>query len=361
VSLLSLVVLGCNGPEGKPLVIGPQPKAVVVGSKEHDFGYLERGRSGEHDFIIRNEGDAPLELILGPTSCQCTIGELENGTLKPGEETTIKLTWEAKSDDRYFRQTAQVLTNDSETGSIELIVHGKVVELVSATPNTITLNNVTAGGGQDAVFVIHSPEFERFEITGHEFRKPELAEFFELETEPATREQLEEHEGAKSGYTGRIKLLPGLPLGQFSQTIFIKTDAPGTSPIGVTVQGNVAGDLSVIGGGYLSEFGVLPIGQVFQTDGAVRTLQMLVGGEHQDIEIQNIENSHPEQVQVDVGKSRNLGNKTSFPITITIPIGAPPVSCLGPQAGGYAEILIRTTHPVTPTVRILVKFSVVAL
>ncbi len=356
---LGLVVLaGCTPSPGTTFPVGPAPKVQVVGDREYDFGVIERGRSGEHGFKVRNDGEAPLTLKVGKTSCKCTIGDVEDGELAPGDETTITLKWEADGDERYFRQSAQIQTNDPLTPIVELVIAGKVVDLVSASPNVVTLSNINPGQDAEAHFVIHSPEFESFEITGVSFRREELGKFFKLSYEKATPSVLDEH-NAKGGYECRVKLLPGLPIGQFAQILDIATDLPDASPVEVRLNGSISGELSIMGGGYLSEYGLLPIGQVFRNDGATRTVRLLVGGEHRDVDVTEVSVSHPASLTAEVGAKQNLGNKVSFPITITVPVGAEPVSCLGANAGGFAEVLVRTTHPETPAVRVMVKFSVV--
>ena len=49
------------------------PKAVVVNSEHHDFGSMDRNEHGTHAFVIRNDGDAPLTLVTGKTTCKCTV------------------------------------------------------------------------------------------------------------------------------------------------------------------------------------------------------------------------------------------------------------------------------------------------
>src|SRR5438093_1530906 len=71
------------------------PKITVVNSERYDFGTLERNAHGSHDFIIRNDGDAPLTLKPGQPSCSVCIKvfTVEKETLQPGERTTAKIEW----------------------------------------------------------------------------------------------------------------------------------------------------------------------------------------------------------------------------------------------------------------------------
>ena len=69
------------------------PRAEVVGGEQHDFGSMLRNAKGSHDFTIKNTGDEPLDLEVRATTCKCTLGELDNSQLQPGESTTVHMTW----------------------------------------------------------------------------------------------------------------------------------------------------------------------------------------------------------------------------------------------------------------------------
>ncbi|MCG8583169.1 MAG: DUF1573 domain-containing protein, partial [Pirellulales bacterium] len=65
-----------------PPADGPQPKAVAV-EPSFDFGSMMGGDKGRHEFVIRNDGEYPLQLAKGKTSCKCTISDLPVTKLEP--------------------------------------------------------------------------------------------------------------------------------------------------------------------------------------------------------------------------------------------------------------------------------------
>ena len=75
---------------------GPEPRAVIR-ERIHQFGTLDPLTTGTHRFVIRNEGDAPLELSGGQTTCKCTLSEIQRRTVPPGESTEVKLTWNTRA------------------------------------------------------------------------------------------------------------------------------------------------------------------------------------------------------------------------------------------------------------------------
>ncbi|HBH52095.1 MAG TPA: hypothetical protein DDY91_09400, partial [Planctomycetaceae bacterium] len=88
---------------------GPWPKAVVD-QTEFEFGRMEVGEEMTHAFKIRNEGEAPLELAKGNTTCQCTISELENNLIPPGGEASITLRWKPTAQSDAFEKGAEIRT-----------------------------------------------------------------------------------------------------------------------------------------------------------------------------------------------------------------------------------------------------------
>src|SRR5258708_24180942 len=71
--------------EPPPANVGPQPK-LLVDSKHHDFGVVDRDVTVRHVFEFTNRGEGVLKLKRGGTSCtRCTITELAKDEVAPGE------------------------------------------------------------------------------------------------------------------------------------------------------------------------------------------------------------------------------------------------------------------------------------
>src|SRR5437588_7841927 len=88
---------------GKPSVkVGP--KVTIVNGERYDFGTLDRNGHGKHEFIVLNDGDAPLTLQTGQPSCSVCIKvfAVEKSVLQPGERTTAKVEWDVKTSDTEF-------------------------------------------------------------------------------------------------------------------------------------------------------------------------------------------------------------------------------------------------------------------
>ena len=167
---------------------GPAPR-VVVDTPHYYFGRMERKATGRHTFVLKNVGDYPLALVKGKTSCKCTLSDLTETKVGPGESTEVTLEWTAKTPETLFRQDATIYTNDPRRQTLKLTVEGLVVDSVIVTPAEIVFSNLTAeeeATGKARVFTSLSDDLQ---ITGHTFDNEETAQFFTVASEPLPKER----------------------------------------------------------------------------------------------------------------------------------------------------------------------------
>ncbi|BCW96852.1 MAG: DUF1573 domain-containing protein [Fimbriimonadales bacterium] len=96
----------------------PKPK-MVIEPTEYDFGETTQGAVVKHAFIVKNMGDAPLELTSVRPSCGCVTPYFDK-VIEPGKEGKI----EAELRTAGFRgaqiKTIQVTSNDPDTPNLTL-------------------------------------------------------------------------------------------------------------------------------------------------------------------------------------------------------------------------------------------------
>ena len=103
------------------------------------------GAEGEHEFVFKNVGDAPLVLTAGPTTCRCTVSEVNNNKLLPGESFKVKVHWKGREVADDYRQTVQIYTNDPGRPTVELAVVGEVAVAVRADPSELVFSHAFPG------------------------------------------------------------------------------------------------------------------------------------------------------------------------------------------------------------------------
>src|SRR5688572_26118142 len=89
-----------------------EAKLVIIGGTSHSSGETDRHAEGEYELMCRNEGKTPSGLKKGQTTCKCTMSEMKNGRLRPGESQPSKLTWTAKTGESDFSQSAEIITEN---------------------------------------------------------------------------------------------------------------------------------------------------------------------------------------------------------------------------------------------------------
>jgi hypothetical protein len=105
---------------------------------------------------------------------------------------------------------------------------------------------------------------------------------------------------------------------------------------------------------------MLNLGTVNGRAGAERRLLLIVRGPHGRETRFKVARVDPDFLQVELGKTTAIGGGAAVqtPLIVRIPQGSRPVSRLGTEEGKLGEIILETTHPLVPRVRILIRFAV---
>src|SRR5579872_1375994 len=145
---------------------GPYPKAVV--NADFDFGRMEVGEERSHVYTIRNEGEAPLLIENGGTTCQCTVSDMKQGETRevlPGNSVDIKLTWKPTAQAQKFSKGADFHTNDPDHKSIPLRILGMVAPRLALYPEKDwVIANITDDKPVEFSGTIMSPVVDQFQI-----------------------------------------------------------------------------------------------------------------------------------------------------------------------------------------------------
>lgn len=327
---------------------------VEVGDPEFDFGSMDSKATGTHEFIFRNVGEAPLELKKGSTTCKCTLSNIGNGVIGPGESGAVTLEWNGKSLVGPYAQTANILTNDPENPRIELRIKGEMTAKARVVPETLVFSSVNAGEmAQGSVRILGYLDAP-LEITGHEIDKPEN---FEVAFSPLSEDEVKEEKYATSGQRMEVTVKPGLPLGPFQRRIRVKTSLEGVDEIVIPVEGTITSEVSIYGREWSSVRGAVRLGMLGK-DKTVRQLLVKVGGLHPEEVKFEVAEVEPEYVKVRIGEQNSpAGSPVAVtPIEIEIPEGSPPGNFLGPTKTG--RIRLKTTHATVTELDIKLEFLI---
>lgn len=342
-----------------PGAVAETPEGVM-----HDFGIMEVGGKGEHEFVIHNGGSATLNLESGGTSCQsCTISKLATKQVEPGQSTRVKINWNVVSQDPDFRKEAYIHTSDPKRSTIILTIKGKSVKSIRLEDDEIRLGSVSAADGRSGTCRIYCFRPTKLEIVGTTYSNPESDEFFDAALRPLTEEELATREGALQGFELTVTAKPGLPLGSILQTIQLETNWSESKKLDIPIRGTVVSDISIIGGkGFESHGNIFRFDVVPRDEGRKMQAQISIkGAERNDVKLEVSSIEPAEAIRVTLGEPKPINNGAVIlvPLTVEIPPGAPRVSRLGgSDRKDYGRVIIKTTHSVSKELQLLVRFAV---
>ncbi|MGM0485626.1 MAG: DUF1573 domain-containing protein [Planctomycetota bacterium] len=345
---------------------GTSPKVELVNGRVHDFGTMDRYAKKKHTFLIKNVGNAPLLLDVSRSTCKCTVGELDQDRIPPGETQELEVEWEAKllGGAPEFEQEVEVNTNDPENPLILLVIKGYVIESLRALPPKLVLGRVSASDTTEAEFRLFGAGANDIEILEATFEKSDTADQYEIAFEPLPQEEVQKEKGVSCGLLAKLTVKPGLPLGPINQTIRIGARVEKEAEVHVPLKGQTVGDIMVASSAlFESRKNLLNFGALERTESATAVLQVFITGEHRhETELSVGEVDPAEYLNVEIGppEALNEGAAVRRQVTIEIPAGMRPINRLSPlgEYGKLGRVVLETTHPTIEQIPIRVRFAV---
>lgn len=101
---------------------GPQP-SIVIEQDFFDFKKVGATEVVQHEFVLTNEGDAPLVITSAFTTCACTTADFSGTIIPPGKIAIVTLTFDAGYHDargQTVRRGLIMQTNDPMNPQVEV-------------------------------------------------------------------------------------------------------------------------------------------------------------------------------------------------------------------------------------------------
>jgi hypothetical protein len=108
------------------------PKAVAA-EPIADVGTVPKGEKIVHDFVIQNQGDAPLQITEVRPACGCTVADFDK-TIAPGQSGKIHVVIDSSTFNGPVAKGVTVVTNDPEHPEFELTVRAKLEPFITVKP-----------------------------------------------------------------------------------------------------------------------------------------------------------------------------------------------------------------------------------
>ncbi len=342
----------------------PGSGQVIVDQDVFDFGKMDSSEKGTHEFVFANQGDQILILNLGSTSCACTVSEIKDSELAPGQSTKVLVSWRSKGHIGPFQQSVTILTSDERRPEVALTIKGEYTRSAYADPDELTFGQIagTEPVTQEARIFCNLPN-QQIKIQNYEMSDRSLEKFFQVDYVPLSAAELRKQKGVTSGVLVRVTAKPGLPLGRFQQRILFSTNVATAAEVDIPLFGSV-GEVSLVGPGWSTETGVLDIGAVDGRSVTQRKLVILARGPKAKEMKFRIASVEPDFLKVELGKTTVLDPGALYQTELMIEIPESkalgkkaPADYMGGENGKLGEILLETIHPPVYSLRIHVRFK----
>jgi hypothetical protein len=321
----------------------PKPKAVVEGELTHKFGTMAQHETGRKTWVVRNEGQAPLELWMVSSTCSCTVAKLKGGkraSVEPGDQTEIALEWETKENSGTYSKAATIGTSDPTLPQFTLGAEGTIRPPVEIYPPGKTLHYMVLNDDKpDHVmgFALYSVDRPDFKITKITSSKPEL---IVGEVKSITKDELKQMKIEK-GHRVDVNVKSGLPLGDFREELIVTTDHPKMPEVRLTVTGKMTGPISVVPEKLLMH-------PVLSKDGAHREMTLTVSNQR-ETKFQVFQK--PAQVEIAIAPSGDTAKTGRYRMTVTVPPGTPPADI-------EDWIILKTDNPKAEEIKIPISIII---
>jgi hypothetical protein len=139
------------------------PRLTIVDPVK-DFGVVPKGDKLDWSFIIKNTGNADLQIIAARPGCGCTVADFDK-VIKPGESGKVNAHVDTTNFAGPIAKGVTVETNDPNTPTSQLTIHAVVKPYVEAYPAGFVRFNMLQGDTESQSLVFYSEEDDPFQIT----------------------------------------------------------------------------------------------------------------------------------------------------------------------------------------------------
>jgi hypothetical protein len=147
------VLVGCLFGVAMPLAGAPE---LTCREPTFRFGRRDESESVRHTFAIGNAGDSPLEIRSVRTSCGCTIAEMKQKSIKPGETGLIDTVFELRGRRGAQKKSVRVESNDPKQPVFLLWIEGEITSDLLLSPEYINMGTVPVADSVERIVRLES-------------------------------------------------------------------------------------------------------------------------------------------------------------------------------------------------------------
>ena len=269
---------------------GPKPKATVP-ELTYKFGSMALGAEQSREFVFKNEGEGVLKLAKGPLMCKCTMPDVPDKEIKPGESMSIKLTWKPEETSEAFTKDAVIWTNDPENPKVTLNINGAVIEDPSANPRFFYLGDVSWEKDSENVGHFGTVSFKDMDIEAFEASDPEVFSVTWEVEDPSLFPRNEDADAVEhpvKSFAIKLVVKPNGKVGPFQGWIKLKLKNSAIPEYRIGISGNRAGPISIHGPDYQASHSMIDLRRFKSSEGRKTRLFMFLTPFGEDLKITEV-------------------------------------------------------------------------
>ncbi|HEX9161943.1 MAG TPA: DUF1573 domain-containing protein [Thermoanaerobaculia bacterium] len=319
------------------------PRLTIV-EPVKDFGTIPKGDKLDWAFLIKNTGDADLEILAARPSCGCTVADFDK-VIKPGATGKVTAHVDTTNFAGPIAKAVTLDTNDPNTPSAQVTIHAVVKPYVEAHPAGFVRFNMLQGDVDKQTVTLYSEEEEPFQILKVESPDPWIKVDYKKVDDPNA---ILPGIGRSGQAQYRVDITAGGPdakIGPLAEKVHIVTNSKHTPDYWVSVTG-------VIRPTYRVEPTGVNFGEVTATDSGATRSVVLRSNDLKTPEtfvVSKVESTVP-GVTAAVKPTQNKGE---YEVTLQVDKNAK----LGDVDG---NVKIYTNDKITPVVTVPVKATIKA-
>jgi hypothetical protein len=210
--------------------------SISVQPETLDFGTMERNQSRTKELTIRNDGGIDLDLNDVTSSCGCTVADPAIRKIKPGQSTTLTVTFSSKEFQGPQHKIVTIRSNDVATPTLEIavtaIVHVPV--MIDPVQPLFAFKHARRGMHEERQVTFTAMDIPRLELKAERVR----ADLFEVRIQNGV-------DGDPRRGIVTLNIRPDAPYGPINEIVRIGTNDPNQPSIDFEVFGAVMHDLEV--------------------------------------------------------------------------------------------------------------------
>ena len=127
---------------------------LAVEQGTFNFGNIAQGKKVQHNFSIKNSGDAPLLIKQLNAACGCTAAKPSSSTILPGRSAEIQVTFDSGNFSGKVQKSVTMTTNAGKAPSYTFHMEGVVEELLQVTPRQLSLGPLASGVAKQVTITV---------------------------------------------------------------------------------------------------------------------------------------------------------------------------------------------------------------